>query len=145
LTQTTTIGAIARIGIVWLATMEQARMGEDDADREADDRADGETDERLLPGEERLVEEDGDERRLVDLRRLAERLEDRPHMRHRRVVDDERPRPTGRRPDPAVQLPEADEREHGRGDGGDATKHRLFLSRFRIAECRSNQPAPSPS
>ena len=49
LTQTTTIGAIARIGIVWLATMygrkprcSEPRVDEHDAEREADDGADRE-------------------------------------------------------------------------------------------------------
>ena len=51
------------------------------------------------------MEEDRRERRLVHLRGLPERLQDRPDVRHRRVVDDERPRPAGRRPDPAIAAP----------------------------------------
>ncbi len=60
------------------------------------------------------MEEDRRERRLVHLRRLRERLQDRPDVRHRGRVDLERPRPVGPHPRPAISLPEAD--EHGDRD-----------------------------
>ena len=95
-------------------------MREHDPEHEPEHRTEGEPDGRLLRGEERLLQEDVDQGRLVHLRGLAERLEDRPDMRHRRRVDDERPRPTDRAPDPAVELPQADECEQDCDDGGGA-------------------------
>src|SRR5436190_1141978 len=95
-------------------------MHEHDPERKADDGAEPEADDRFLGGEERLVQQHGDQRRLVDLHRLSERLEDRPQVRHRGRVDDERPAPSGRRPDPPIQLPEAGEREDDRGNGCDS-------------------------
>src|SRR5438105_1714680 len=95
-------------------------MHEHDPERKADDGAEPEADDRFLGGEERLVQQHGDQRRLVDLHRLSERLEDRPQVRHRGRVDDERPAPSGRRPDPPIQLPEAGEREDDRDNGCDS-------------------------
>ena len=96
---------------------QEPRVHEHDPDRKADDRSEREPCGGFLGGEERLVPEDRDQRRLVDLCRLPEGFQDRPDVRHRRRVDDERPRPAGRRPDPAVELPEADEEEEQRDHG----------------------------
>ena len=86
-------------------------MDEEDAQREADDCADAEAGGRLLRRERHLVQQDRDQPGLVHLRRLEEGVPDRPDVRHRGVVDEERPRPAGRRPDPAVQLPEPEQRD----------------------------------
>ena len=50
-------------------------MDERDSEREPDEGADCEAGQRLLRGEPRLVEEDRDQRRPVDVCGLAERLE----------------------------------------------------------------------
>ena len=81
-------------------------MREHDPEREAEDRAEHEAERRLPRREERRVEQDVDQQRAVAARGL-EQLEDHVvDVRHRPVVDRERPREPGPLADAAVRLPE---------------------------------------
>ncbi len=85
-------------------------MGEDDPEREADQRAEREADRGLLGREGRVVEQRVHEQGAADLRRVEEGADDRMDVGHGGVVDGERPGDPGRDPDPAVELPQPPER-----------------------------------
>jgi hypothetical protein len=85
------------------------RSSRRDCEREADHRAEQEARERLLAGEPRRMQERVDQGRAAGGGRLPERGEHVVEVRHRRVVDGERPRPAGRFPEPLVALPQAPE------------------------------------
>ena len=96
--QTTTIGAIARIGTVCEATMygrNPRRSSRECASTtpsgKPNDGAEGEADGRLLRREERGVPSRSISIGAVAPRGLEERVDDVVHVRHRQVVDDERP------------------------------------------------------
>src|SRR5262249_59840909 len=116
------------------------------AEAEAEDGAQREPDRSFLRGEECRVEEDRDELRADAARPRArpERLEDAVQVRHRRLVDDERPGPRLAHPEPAVALPEPpehaeDEREqHRPADAaayGDGSRARTFERDRRHGTC----------
>ena len=86
---------------------------EDDADRDADDRAEREADGGLLGRERRLLDEHADEGRLLGRGRLPEPADDVLQRRHRVLVDLERPRPPGREVELAVaDVERAETDEH---------------------------------
>src|SRR5690242_3445146 len=88
---------------------EEPKLGEDGAEGEADERADREAGGRLFRGEECSLGEHRDQPRADPARggTAPERREDVAQVRHRRVVDDERPGPALVDPEPAVALPES--------------------------------------
>jgi hypothetical protein len=102
-------------------------VGEEDAEREPDERADRKAGGRLLRGEQRPLDEHGDETRADAARRRAapERGDDVAQVRHRRVVDDERPRPALAHPEPAIPLPEPPERREHDDEQRDAANDSL--------------------
>ena len=81
---TTTIGAMARIGIVCegddvrhQAALEHPEAGDRGAEGEAEDAADHEAENGLLRGEERRVEQEGDQQLAVRLHGIEQRRDDR--------------------------------------------------------------------
>ena len=115
---TTTIGAIARIGTVCEATMygRIPRSSSRDCERATASPKPTTPPRRKpasasLPVNHAALSSDADERRAARGRRLPERRDDVVQVRHRRVVDDERPRPAASSPRATCSPPEPPEGE----------------------------------
>jgi hypothetical protein len=91
------------------AALEEARLRQPHRDREPEERAEQEPDHALLGGEERRVPEDVDQPGAVDLGRLEQGLHDPVQVRHRHVVDRERPGQLELGADRVPALPEPPE------------------------------------